>query len=98
MVFKEPIPVEGWQAVFAELGLADQMREAQVLRLLMGFKTDRAIAHVLGIAPKTVGRYVSRLMHRVGARSRAELLVRVLQIHLNLRGGQSPKECEQGHP
>jgi|GEM_PF-4108345 len=53
----------------------------------MEFKTGKAIARRLGITRKTVGRYVSRLMHRVGARNRSELLVRVLQIHQCIRAG-----------
>jgi hypothetical protein len=36
-----PIPENAWPAIFAEIGLAEQQREAAVLRLVMEFKTVR---------------------------------------------------------
>ncbi len=83
--FEKAVSDDIWPTIFAELGLAEEGREAQVVRLVMEFHTDKAIARRLGLASKTAGRYVSRLMHRVGARSRAELVARVLQIQQSHR-------------
>ncbi len=78
--FEKAGPDDIWPAIFAELGLAEDGREAQVLRLVMEFKTDKALARRLGLSSKSAGRYVSRLMHRVGARSRAELVACIVPI------------------
>ena len=46
-------------------------REAQVLRLLAGGKTNRAIANELFISEKTVARHVSNIYDKLGVSSRA---------------------------
>ncbi len=47
-------------------------REAEVLRLLAAGLTDREIAASLTISPRTVETHVSSILHKLGARNRAE--------------------------
>jgi DNA-binding CsgD family transcriptional regulator len=46
-------------------------REAEVLRLIAAGKTNRAIAHELGISEKTVARHVSNILTKLGLASRS---------------------------
>ena len=48
------------------------MREEEVLRLLADVLTDRDIAGSLTISPRTVETHVSCVLHKLGARNRAE--------------------------
>ena len=50
-------------------GLSD--REAEVLRLVAGGNTNRAIASALGISERTVDRHVSNIFTKLGVSSRA---------------------------
>jgi DNA-binding NarL/FixJ family response regulator len=47
-------------------------REAEVLRLLADGLTDREIAESLTISPRTVETHVSAILHKLGARNRAD--------------------------
>jgi DNA-binding NarL/FixJ family response regulator len=47
-------------------------REAEVLRLLAGGLTDRAIADALTISPRTVESHVGSILAKLGVRNRAE--------------------------
>ena len=47
-------------------------REVEVLRLLADGLTDREIAESLTISPRTVETHVSSVLHKLGARNRAE--------------------------
>jgi DNA-binding NarL/FixJ family response regulator len=47
-------------------------REAEVLRLLADGLTDREIAGSLTVSPRTVETHVSSVLHKLGARNRAE--------------------------
>ncbi len=47
-------------------------REHEVLRLLADGLTDREIAEALTISPRTVETHVSSVLHKLGARNRAE--------------------------
>lgn len=49
-------------------------RETQVLRYLISGKSNKEIAHILGISPKTVSVHRSNLMVKLGVRSSVELL------------------------
>jgi DNA-binding NarL/FixJ family response regulator len=57
-------------------------RERSVLRLLADGKTNRAIAADLHVSPHTVKDHVSRLMRKLGASTRTEL------VAMGLRSGQ----------
>jgi DNA-binding NarL/FixJ family response regulator len=54
----------------ADAGLS--ARESEVLRLLAGGLTDREIAESLQISPRTVETHVSKVLHKLGVRNRAE--------------------------
>lgn len=54
----------------ADAGLS--AREGEVLRLLAGGLTDREIAESLQISPRTVETHVSKVLHKLGVRNRAE--------------------------
>jgi DNA-binding NarL/FixJ family response regulator len=57
-------------------------RERSVLRLLADGKTNRVIAAELNVSPHTVKDHVSRLMRKLGASTRTEL------VAMGLRSGQ----------
>jgi DNA-binding NarL/FixJ family response regulator len=54
----------------ADAGLS--ARESEVLRLLAEGLTDREIAASLQISPRTVETHVSKVLHKLGVRNRAE--------------------------
>jgi DNA-binding NarL/FixJ family response regulator len=47
-------------------------REGEVLRHLAAGQTDREIADLLGISPRTVETHVGSILHKLGVRNRAE--------------------------
>jgi len=47
-------------------------REAEVLRYLADGLTDREIAELLGISPRTVETHVGSVLHKLGVKNRAE--------------------------
>ncbi len=51
-------------------------REQEVVRLLSADRSTREIAAALGLSEHTVNRHASNAMHKLGARSRRELLQR----------------------
>lgn len=53
-------------------------RERQVLELILKARSNREIAHHLGIEERTVKGHVGRLMRKAGADNRIELSMRVL--------------------
>jgi len=53
-------------------------RERQVLDLILQARSNREIAHHLGIEERTVKAHVGRLMRKAGADNRVELSMRVL--------------------
>jgi FixJ family two-component response regulator len=55
-------------------------RERSVLNLLMQGKPSKVIADELGISPKTVDVHRSNIMDKVGVRSLAELIRRVVKL------------------
>jgi DNA-binding NarL/FixJ family response regulator len=50
-------------------------REQEVLRLLVAARSNREIAHSLGIEERTVKAYVARLMRKVGVQNRIALSI-----------------------
>jgi DNA-binding NarL/FixJ family response regulator len=57
-------------------------RELEVLRLLVGGLTNRAIARGLGIGPRTADQHVHSIFVKIGARSRAEAVLYAVEHHL----------------
>jgi HD-GYP domain-containing protein (c-di-GMP phosphodiesterase class II)/DNA-binding CsgD family transcriptional regulator len=61
-------------------GLSD--REVEVLRLVARGKTNRQVAEILVVSPKTVGRHVENLYRKLGVSSRAAAAVFAMEHHL----------------
>lgn len=68
----------------APQGLVEPLspRELEVLRLLAGGASNRAIAAALIVAPGTAKRHVSNLMGKLGAASRLEAVARARELGL----------------
>jgi DNA-binding NarL/FixJ family response regulator len=62
-------PAPGNPGLAAAVGLT--RREAEVLRLLVDGRSDRAIAAALFISPKTAGNHVSAILAKLGGEGRA---------------------------
>jgi DNA-binding CsgD family transcriptional regulator/tetratricopeptide (TPR) repeat protein len=62
-------------------------READVVRLLLGGRTNRQIAEVLFLSPKTVACHVYSAMRKLEVSSRAALVVRALEAGFESEAG-----------
>lgn len=65
-------------------------REEEVLKMILMARSNREIAHQLGIEERTVKAHVGRLMRKTGAENRIELSVRAL--NLSLIPGEAKRE------
>jgi DNA-binding NarL/FixJ family response regulator len=63
-------------------------REQQVLELILLARSNREIAHQLGIEERTVKAYVGRLMRKAGADNRIKLSMSALSHSLHARGNE----------
>lgn len=63
-------------------------RERQVLELILHARSNREIAHELGIEERTVKAHVGRLMRKTGADNRIELSMRALDRSLLVETSQ----------
>ena len=61
-------------------GLSD--REVEVLRLIARGRSNREVAQLLVISPKTVGRHVENVYAKIGVRSRAAAAVFAMEHRL----------------
>jgi DNA-binding NarL/FixJ family response regulator len=61
-------------------------REREVLALLVGGATDREIAAVLFISPRTASKHVGSILAKLGAGSRAEAAIRAVRDGLVEQG------------
>lgn len=62
----------------AALGLPLTAREREVLRWLAAGKTDRDIAEILAISPRTVHKHLQRVYEKLGVETRTAAVMRVL--------------------
>lgn len=69
-------------------------RERQVLDLILLARSNREIAHELGIEERTVKAHVGRLMRKTGAENRIELSIRALNRRSGLTMIVEPEEDE----
>jgi DNA-binding NarL/FixJ family response regulator len=70
-------------------GLADlTAREHEVLRLIAGGLNNSEIAGALHLSPLTAKTHVSRILTKLGARDRVQLVVMAYQNHLVESGGR----------
>jgi DNA-binding NarL/FixJ family response regulator len=56
-------------------------REMSILEMIAGGKTDREIAHALGLSDKTVRNNVSTMFMKMGVRHRTQAAVLFLRLH-----------------
>ncbi|HEY2505789.1 MAG TPA: AAA family ATPase [Streptosporangiaceae bacterium] len=75
-------------------GYGDQLspRELDVVRLLIRGRTNRQIAQVLVLSPKTVANHVDSIMRKLGVSSRTALAAQVVEA------GLVPGEPPEGYP
>ena len=50
-----------------------------MLHLASSGRADKEIAATLGISPQTVNKHVQRILHKMGASSRTEAVVRAIK-------------------
>jgi DNA-binding NarL/FixJ family response regulator len=70
--------VRTWRRASAGAPLTE--REQEVARLVAGGATNREIAQVLFLSPKTIEHHVSNVFKKIGVRNRAELAARVTEL------------------
>jgi DNA-binding CsgD family transcriptional regulator len=78
--------VEGPQAAWG-VPSALTAREREVLQWLSGGKTDRDIATILGISPRTVHKHLQRIYEKLGVETRTAAVVRALHQGTNASAG-----------
>jgi DNA-binding CsgD family transcriptional regulator len=61
-------------------------RELQIVALIVGGRSNKAIAQELFISPATVARHVANIMTKLGFKSRTQIAVWGADKHLDLRG------------
>ena len=71
------IGVRTWRRASAGAPLTE--REQAIAHLVAGGATNREIAQVLFLSPKTIERHVSNVFKKLGVRNRAELAARALE-------------------
>jgi len=59
-------------------------RQLRIVRSMFDDKTEGEIAEKLGISSHTVHGNILRLYHKLGVRSRVQILLRVFKAHLAL--------------
>jgi len=70
-------------------------REQEVVRLVARGRSNKAIAHQLGISPRTVEGHLNHVFEKVGSTSRTEL------VHYALANGlfvRDPEDTSDGPP
>jgi len=55
-------------------------REREVLQWLTGGKTDRDIAAILGISPRTIHKHLQRIYEKLGVETRTAAVVRAMAM------------------
>jgi DNA-binding CsgD family transcriptional regulator len=61
-------------------------RELQIVALIVGGRSNKAIAQELFISPATAARHVANIMAKLGFKSRTQIAVWGADTHLDLRG------------
>ncbi len=66
----------------ADQSLQLSNREEQIMRLLLGGKTNKEIASDLGIVERTVKHYLTILMQKLNVRNRVEVVIAAQKLKL----------------
>ena len=64
------------------------IREREVMQWLSGGKTDRDIAEILGISPRTVHKHLQRIYEKLGVETRTAAVCRMLRAQ-NFAGDEN---------
>jgi len=70
-----------WVGISQVLGLSK--REVEILQSLMLGDDEREAALFLGLSPRTVRTHLERIRRKLGLRTRAELIVRLCDAHID---------------
>jgi DNA-binding CsgD family transcriptional regulator len=81
-----PLTSSEWTQVAKALLLAP--RELALVRCLCRGQNDTAIAEVLGVTPRRVQTFLSRLYRKLGVHSRAGTLLRIFAEYIHIAEGQ----------
>ncbi len=76
------IDEHAWSLLASDLHLSG--RELDCARLIFDDRKESDIAEHLGVSPHTVHTHLDRLYHKLGVRSRVELVVRIMTRFLEL--------------
>jgi HD-GYP domain-containing protein (c-di-GMP phosphodiesterase class II) len=74
------LPARGQRRGAGPHGLTD--REVEVLRLIARGRTNREVAEVLHLSPKTVGRHIENLYAKIGVSTRAAAALAAMEYRL----------------
>lgn len=72
-------------------------RESEVLDWLGGGKTDRDIATILGISPRTVHKHLQRIYEKLGVETRTAAVVRAMRMRRDPGRGEPARGQAQAH-
>jgi DNA-binding CsgD family transcriptional regulator len=57
-------------------------RETEVLRLIASGRTSSEISHELSLSVRTVGRHITNIYNKIGARTRADATAYAMRHHI----------------
>jgi DNA-binding CsgD family transcriptional regulator len=77
-----------WEEVRRTLKLSG--RETQIVQGMFNDKIQYSIASDLGISPHTVHSHIVRLYNKLGVSNRAQLLIRIMTVFVDLAGAAKP--------
>jgi DNA-binding CsgD family transcriptional regulator len=76
------ISEQAWELLAADLHLSG--RELEIARQVFDDRKENIIATALGLSPHTIHTHLDRLYHKLGVKSRVELVLRVVNRFLEL--------------
>jgi DNA-binding CsgD family transcriptional regulator len=81
-IYRLACAVDGVRAVQWAPGPRLTAREQEVLRWLAAGKTDRDIADILAISPRTVHKHLQRVYEKLGVETRTAAVVRAMNLRI----------------
>jgi len=79
-----------WRRISVHLNLSQ--RESEIAFLMLGERTESAIAHFLCISPHTVHAHLERLYRKLGIHQRYGLVARVFRTYIELKPEPAVRE------
>ena len=87
-LYRHVLAMERSRAPHRFAALPTTPREREVLSWLAGGKTDREIAEILGMSPRTVQKHLQHIYEKLGVETRTAAVMRAMEIG-ELRGARS---------